>query len=250
MFLKTTMNKKKMKQPTLFLSPRYTPDSRLMRDAAVAAGWQVVRMTSWTVPEPLPAPPVVVYGETLFCRYLAEHFKITLTDPGDTFLEELPEHLRRRRVRCTTAGAARAEQERCFIKPVNDKTFRAAVFENGSALPATVENHEVVLVSEPVVFSCEFRFFVMDGKVQAGSLYARYGESEEEDATPDEFAAAKQIAEEAAAFVTGAVVIDTGYIEGRGWAVVEANPAWASGLYLCDAARVLEVIKAACLNTH
>lgn len=239
-----------MKQPTLFLSPRYTPDSRLMRDAAVAVGWQVERMATWTIPEQLPSPPVVVYGETLFCRYLAEHFKLTLTDPGDTFLEELPEHLRRRNVRCTTAGEARKEEQRCFIKPVNDKTFRAAVFENGGALPATVENTEVVLVSEPVVFTCEFRFFVMDGKVRTGSLYARYGESEEEDATPEELAAAQRIAEEAAAFVSGAVVIDTGYIEGRGWAVVEANPAWASGLYLCDAAQALEVIKAACLNTN
>ncbi len=235
-----------MKQPTLFLSPRYTPDSRLMRDAAVAAGWQVVRLGTWTIPERVPPGPYVIYGETLFGRYLADHFKITLTDPGDTFLEELPEHLRRRNVRCTTAGEARNEEQRCFIKPVNDKTFRAAVFENGNALPATVENSEVVLVSEPVVFTCEFRFFVMDGKTRTGSLYARYGESEEEDATPEEFAEAQRIAEEAAAFVTGAVVIDTGYIEGRGWAVVEANPAWASGLYACDATAALAVIAEAC----
>jgi hypothetical protein len=86
----------------------------------------------------------------------------------------------------------------------------------------------------------------MDGKAHTGSLYARYGETEEEDATPQEFAAAKTTAEAAAAFINRAVVIDTGYIEGRGWAVVEANPAWASGLYLCDATAALAVVAGAC----
>lgn len=240
-----------MKQPSLFLSPRYTPDSRLMRDAALAAGWQVERMGTWKIPDITPSRPVVVYGETLFCRYLAEHFGIVLTDPGDLFLPELPQELRKREVRCTTAGEARAERNRCFIKPVNDKTFRASVFENGSFLPETVADTEIVLVSEPVVFTCEFRFFMHNGKACTGSLYSRYGElAEENNATPDEFENARQMAETAAVHLTGAVVIDTGHIEGRGWAVVEANPAWGSGLYHCDAAEALEVIKAACKNNN
>lgn len=39
------------------------------------------------------------------------------------------------------------------------------------------------------------------------------------------------------------VVIDVGAIEGRGSAVVEANPAWASGLRDADPAAVLEMLR-------
>jgi hypothetical protein len=43
-----------------------------------------------------------------------------------------------------------------------------------------------------------------------------------------------------------AVVLDVGVIEGRSWAVVEANAAWGSGLYGCDASQVLRVVHRAC----
>lgn len=39
------------------------------------------------------------------------------------------------------------------------------------------------------------------------------------------------------------VVLDIGTISGRGWAVVEANAAWGSGIYGCDPMEVLGVIR-------
>lgn len=42
------------------------------------------------------------------------------------------------------------------------------------------------------------------------------------------------------------VVLDVGVIEGRGWAVVEANAAWGSGIYGCDPAAILPVLARAC----
>ena len=44
-----------------------------------------------------------------------------------------------------------------------------------------------------------------------------------------------------------AVVVDVGRMTDRGWGVVEANPAWASGLCGCDAGRVLRVLQRACV---
>ncbi len=44
-----------------------------------------------------------------------------------------------------------------------------------------------------------------------------------------------------------AVVIDVGEIVGRGWAIVEANAAWASGLCGVDARAVLPVLRRACM---
>jgi hypothetical protein len=46
--------------------------------------------------------------------------------------------------------------------------------------------------------------------------------------------------------VAEAVVMDVGYIEGRGWAVVEFNPAWCSTLYGCRPADALPVLRRAC----
>ncbi|MFI2604490.1 hypothetical protein ACH5AC_27990 [Streptomyces sp. NPDC018693] len=38
------------------------------------------------------------------------------------------------------------------------------------------------------------------------------------------------------------MVVDVGLVEGAGWAVVEANAAWAGGHYACDADAALEVV--------
>jgi hypothetical protein len=46
--------------------------------------------------------------------------------------------------------------------------------------------------------------------------------------------------------VPPAFVVDVGLIEGRGWAVVEFNPAWCSGLLGADPAAVLGVLEWAC----
>jgi len=46
-----------------------------------------------------------------------------------------------------------------------------------------------------------------------------------------------------------AFVLDVGYIKDQGWAVVEANAAWGSGIYGCDPSMVLKVLKRACLKT-
>jgi hypothetical protein len=43
-----------------------------------------------------------------------------------------------------------------------------------------------------------------------------------------------------------ALVVDVGLIEGRGWAVVEFNLAWCSGLLGADPAAVLGVLERAC----
>ena len=39
-----------------------------------------------------------------------------------------------------------------------------------------------------------------------------------------------------------AFVLDVGVIADRGWAVVECNECWASGIYACDPAAVLQTL--------
>ena len=46
-----------------------------------------------------------------------------------------------------------------------------------------------------------------------------------------------------------AYVLDVGYIESRGWAVIETNPVWASGIYGCDPTAVLSLLRRSCRTT-
>jgi hypothetical protein len=47
-----------------------------------------------------------------------------------------------------------------------------------------------------------------------------------------------------------AFVLDVGIIDGRGWAVVEFNECWASGIYACDPHRVLDTLLRACVPSN
>src|SRR5579872_966921 len=123
---------------TLILSPRYTPDSISLRNAALAAGWDVERLVNWRAPvelrdrnnlEPIP------YGEPLFAAVVADTFDLALIEPHFSWLAGLPHHLRKRDVAFTNLGAARANRQRAFIKPADDKCFAARVYDSGTQLP-------------------------------------------------------------------------------------------------------------------
>ena len=45
---------------------------------------------------------------------------------------------------------------------------------------------------------------------------------------------ARSVLEDPTVELPPAVTLDVGRIASRGWAVIETNPAWASGLYGCD----------------
>jgi hypothetical protein len=242
--------------PTLVLSHRYSPDSNALFGAALAAGWDVERLHSFRCPEGLAAREPVFYGETILADAIVEDLGIALLEPTADWLPQLPERHRRRAVRLTTLGEALAVRERVFVKPTDEKCFPARVYPDGPSIaPDPVLPPDLpVLVSEPVAFEVEFRFFVLERQVAALSPYIRGGEiarsaAGEWEATPEEIEAASTaigaVLADAEVELPPAVVVDVGRMEGRGWAVVEANPAWASGLCGCDPAGVLPVLRRA-----
>jgi hypothetical protein len=135
------------------------------------------------------------------------------------------------------------------VKPPNDKSFAARVYRDGTQLPGpdAADPDTTVLISDAVAFRSEYRLFVLDGEVRAASRYAVDGVLAvtpiEDCAEQDEVLAfgTHLLAAQAAA-LPSAVVVDVGRLDGFGWAVVEANAAWASGGYACDPDRVLEVV--------
>jgi hypothetical protein len=238
--------------PTLILSPRYSDDSIKLRRAAIALGWDVMRLASWRCPDDFEPEEPALFAEPLFNAAVAEQLGLTVIEPPEDFLIGLPREYVRRSVRLTTAAEARALPGPAFLKPPNRKTFPARVYASGTELPE-MPDEDPVLASEPVEWAAEFRFFIRERRVHAWSPYwlngglARDGDTWVVD--PDMEAATRALVDRLLADprvdLPAALVLDAGVIRGVGAAVVEANEASGAGIYGCDPRDVLEVLRAA-----
>jgi hypothetical protein len=242
--------------PTLVLSPRYTSDSRTLRSAAERAGWSVVRLSTRAVPSFVRGRDVVFYGEPAFADVVAASRAIALLQPTPTWLTTVPEEHLRRAVRTSTFGQATKLQRPAFVKAASErKPFPSTVYEAGadlrSAASAGCAESVPVLVAEPVEWDLEVRCFVHDRALVSLSSYLRSGRSAlaadgswpltdaERDAAADFVA---RLLGDSRVTLPAAVALDVGLIPGRGWAVVEINSAWGSGLYGCEPGSVLPVL--------
>ncbi len=224
--------------------------------AALHEDWDVERIRGYEIDPGLAAKAPVLYGETLLADALAEPLGLAFLEPTADWLPRLPEAHRKRTIRLATLADARALTAPAFVKPPDEKWFAAGVYATGAAIEVAegMEDTYPVLISELVSFEVEYRFFVLDRAIAAGSIYirggaiARSGEGEWP-AEPADTAAATSFLEavlkDPAVEVPAAVVVDVGRTRDRGWAVVEANPAWASGLCDADPLRVLAVLRRA-----
>src|SRR3954462_14347707 len=117
--------------PTLILSPRYSDDSIKLRRAAVALGWDVMRLASWRCPEDFEPEEPVLFAEPLFNEAVAEQLGLRVIGPPEDFLARLPREYVRRDVRLLAAAEARTLPGPVFLKPPNHKTFPARVYASG-----------------------------------------------------------------------------------------------------------------------
>lgn len=246
--------------PVLLLSPRMTDDSQALQRAAFAQSWQVERLANWRPPSWLRDEQLVLYGEPLFADVVAGPLGLALLECPPDWLTRLPSHYLQRNVRIGTLAEARRCTAPAFIKPALDKCFQAGVYSSGAALPATVAvlpKTTPVLYAEPVQWEIEFRCFVLERTVAALSPYVREGKLVQ--AEDGSWPASSMETTEAEHYIHAilldhavplppAVVVDIGRIAGRGWAIIEANAAWGSGLYGCDPDQVLAVLRRASLE--
>ena len=148
--------------PTLILTPRFTDDSQALWRAAIAKGWNVERLSSWRIPAELRSrPDPVLYLEGLFGPTLADQLGLQLVKPPQDWLPSLPESWRKRSVHLSTLGEARSMGKRAFVKPPNDISFAARIYEPAE-LPPDYDDNMPVLVSEIVRWQLEFRCFILD----------------------------------------------------------------------------------------
>lgn len=241
--------------PTLVLSQRYSTDSDSMWRAALHRGWDVERIRGFQIDPALAARDPVLYGETLLADAAMDVLGLALLQPTADWLPRLPEARRLRPVRLAQLGEARALAGAAFVKAPDEKWFPARVYAPGELAATTpgLADDVPVLVAEPVTFEVEYRLFVLERAVATWSPYLRGGElARQGDAWPADPAEVDEALGFAAALlgdpaveVPAAVVVDVGRIQGRGWAVVEANAAWASGLCGADPLEVLGVLRRA-----
>lgn len=231
---------------TLILSPRHTPDSQALWRAAIQAGWDVTRV-GWAEIESLDVDDPIPYAEPLFNEQVCERFGLELVVPEDDFLVRLPFEFKGRNVRMLTAAEVREIDAEVFLKPPGRKTFAARIYSSGRVL-VNVDPGEPVLAQDPVEWATEFRFFILDGVCVTWSNYLRdgvYTGGSYDCGQPEEITPVLALAGEVAKLfaLPHAVVLDVGIIRGVGPAVVEANEVCSSGIYGCDPAKVLEILR-------
>lgn len=240
--------------------------------AARELGWDVLSAPyGWRLDEDFTKQGLVgvPYGSQTFCEVISQQMNWTLRGNSFDWLTKLPEKYLKRKVEFMTLGEARQIKERKFIKPADDKCFDAKVYEPGEFNPSEIILDDYpVLVSEPVQWDLEYRFFIQprtesiavdprSGGIRAWSNYIFYENVADPkfwDMTPItglgghtvlDFADHLTIDLYRNDIPTVPSVIDIGRIVGKGWAVIETNQAWASGLYGCDPMEALKVMAGA-----
>ncbi len=228
----------------LLLAPRINETGLDLLTCARRRGVRAHTAVRWEVPAELAGlRPAHLYGGPLFADVAAGRLGVAPLEPAVDWLAGLPGELLGRQVECATLAEARRLRRPAFLKPAADKLFAAAVHTDGSGLPGpdALEDDTPVLISDVVAFAREYRLFVLDGTVRAASRYAVDGGlAVSPEVPPDALAFAADVL--AAGGLPSAVVVDVGRLADGTWAVVETNPAWASGGYACDSNAVLDVV--------
>lgn len=245
------MNKK------LLLSGRTSIDNKMLKQAALDAGWQVEQVINYKY-EPEPDEDLYLYGPVLWTDVMCEKLSLRFDDAPLDLLHNLPMKLRGRSVNtCESSYIERSDPfiQNKFIKPARDKTFEPFITPIDK-LPETFYDSEYVIVSDVVKFKYEVRCYFLKNNMVTLSPYMKDMQPIEI-INPDEtywgnsgissienYELLKTVrAVEDYIVLPKTIVIDLGMLENGQWVVVEANNVINSGLYDCDPDVVLECIE-------
>ena len=244
--------------PSLICSSRYTIDSQILRKTAQSLGWETLRLDGNTIPDWFDPPDseIALFYTAPHAFDIAKQLGRTLVGCNPDWTVNLPHEFLNREIHQTSLEHALQIANLQFVKHAVSKAFPAAVYNANKLAAETTKIHpeSLVHVGEPVEFECEFRCFVSDQRVNTISPYVYDGQIvsdyESFPSLPDsELAQVRSYAETVLnhpdVSSPPAFTLDVGIIRGRGWAVVECNECWASGIYACDPNRVLNTLVSA-----
>lgn len=236
------------------LSPIYTEDSNNLKKASINSPYELNRFNAkWNVPEEFRDDVIAVYGEDIYAEIVAEQCNLTLTKPKDNWLAGISEQFTKRKI---SYGQLKdfANEENIFIKCSDFKSFKAGVFDKVTDIKGfdTLDLESSVFTSEVVEWELEVRCFVLNNEIKTHSSYWRNDEFDmnqlSETEQKDLFEFFNKFMKKYSETLPKAIVLDFGIIKGKGWGLIEANPAWCSGLYACDAEKALGVIIKSCVK--
>ncbi len=224
--------------------PRLTESARRIWSAAERRGLTTVQLPTFAVP-----PGLIVehlHAGPTFADAVAPKVGLALLEAPPVLMSRLPREVTRRHISAMPIRDAWMLRTPAFIKTPNDKTIRAMIYSDGSRLPGpdAVDADTTVLVSSVVDFMTEHRLFVLDGRIHTAGQYADRGRPHLAEPDSSAIAFGTELLSGFASTLPSAIVIDVGETD-DGWAIVEANAAWASGCYLAEPDRVLDVIQRA-----
>lgn len=245
--------------PKLLLSRTCHPETNKLAAIAKVTHWNVQWLGRRHGPAHLDGNDFALYAETDVALRVARLHDLALIEPTLNIMVTLPERYLSRQVRFMSLGDAESLDQRMFVKPADctAKLFDACVYESGSRILCDddLSRSTPVLVAEPVEWQVEYRAVVLERRMVAFSPYIRGGwlARDSEGRWPlftDETNAMRRFCElflaDGKVDLPPAFVLDLGTIAGRGWAVVEMNPVWCSGLLGCELAAVLPALRRAC----
>jgi hypothetical protein len=263
--------------PTLIVASRSITYDRALIAAARVAGWFVLSCDTEPVPAQVDDP--VVYATTELVLPAIQSLNLALLEPPFDLLARVPDRFVQRAVELATFADLERLQGPTFVKPADplDKWFDAGVYSDVRDIRTRgrISPESPVLLSEPVSWSVEYRYFVLlndkdrrirsvspipraEGEVIAGSPYLSFGrpawkpfESKQPTAIP---AAGLAVVEGLCAAMRSdlppAFVVDVGMIEECGWAIVEFNPVWSAALLGADQRAVLRALRRTTRKRH
>lgn len=246
--------------PTLILTSVRSTSSILLRKTAQKLEWDTIRIDGEHLPDwfELKDKQLAIYHPGLPAFKIAKQLSFSLLGIPPKWLSTIPFQYLNRNVQVMTLAQAYQLKEHFFIKPALNKAFPHGIYSGKSLLDITQNliPQFLVHVIEPVKFILEYRFFVLNRKVMTFAAYLRFGKILEDifdDLNPpqEELIQAKTFCElilnDKDIRLPAALVLDVGLIEGRGWAIIEANECWASGLYCHKPISVLQTLLGACI---
>jgi hypothetical protein len=226
--------------PNLLISDKPDLERDSVAESFESHGGTVHRNGRFWDPPVFDPLTVRVYGADSFCLVLQQKLGLSLCSPADELLLRVPSDYLKRQITHRVLGESSSITFPSFVKPVVPKQFRGAVYPSSAELVAEcsgLSSDTTIFLSEPVAFSAEARTFVLDGHVLDAAVY----EGQREASGAEAFVAALTHAMS----LPRSVVVDVGFIDSRGWAVIEFNAAWGAGLNGCDPEKVLPAIVAA-----
>lgn len=226
--------------------------------AAINAGWNTERSQGY-----LPSPydyneNIVLYGEPLFVSRAADSLEYEIIEPPFAMIAKLPAQYVKRTAERKTMHEAKQRTDAFFAVSRDGKMVPPKIYANGDELAESyAPDYTELLITEPVKWEVAYRYYILEDEIVAGSVYERDGNHAQDEHgnwwAPDNekqgaYEFVMSMIEDRAVRIPPAVIFDVGFIENKGWALVDVLPVSSAELYGSDPEKVLAVLKRACLH--